>query len=72
MNTSKATGTGARRDGAGRSARPVWTLAVRQRVVRAVVEQGLPLNQVARTVGVPNTTAPPMAASCGVRKPRRS
>jgi len=35
----------------------VWSLEVRQRVVRAIVEQGLPVQRVARTVGVPGTTA---------------
>jgi hypothetical protein len=45
MNASKATGTGAGRDGVARRAGAVWTLEVRQRVVRAVVEQGLPPEQ---------------------------
>ena len=57
MGSEKRTGSSRTGDSAGRAARQPWSPEVRQRVVRAVVEQGLPVQRVARAVGVPDTTA---------------
>ena len=66
MGRQTRTGSGSTSDLFSRGARQGWSLEVRQRVVRAVVEQGLPVQRVARAVGVPGTTA----SEC-VRKYRR-
>src|SRR5438445_2155207 len=57
MSRRKRTASTGARDAGGRAARQAWAPAVRQRVVHAVVEQGLPVDRVARAVGVPGTTA---------------
>src|SRR2546422_1927208 len=66
MSRRKRTASTGARDAGERAARQAWAPAVRQRVVHAVVEQGLPVDRVARAVGVPGT----MAAEW-VRKYRR-